>query len=424
MPRRVVALLTALFAYVAFLPSAYGAQGAEAQTDELPVPAIEEVPAPITQLLADYSRAWRDKDPQLLVSTLDPKLQHSEAKALANAKDVPFTNFDVEATTQFSGNLASPRIKAKYRGVDVATYQVDELSRIGSETSTYDEPGAFTFIRGERGGDYDGWRLVSKSDLDVLGFFSPHHLWDEKPVAVLQSERFVVLTHGDVLDVVRPELQVAESAYEHDTKFWPEPLSDHFVVIAPSTTDELRRIMHETVALEKFVAFVANGADREHGWAPTGPRVFVHLDHLRNYGRDSQQQILAHELIHAFTRKVSGPKVTSWIEEGLANFGGGNGGRKLRIPPGTSSDAFPTDDQFFSGPVGDIQTVYDKAQIAIEVLDAKFGRAGLVRFYEELGRRRVVVGTEEYHVREAVRTSVGWSYDEWIVAWKQRLRNP
>jgi hypothetical protein len=66
--------------------------------------------------------------------------------------------------------------------------------------------------------------------------------------------------------------------------------------------------------------------------------------------------------------------------------------------------------------------VYDKAQLAIDVLDDKFGRAGLVKFYEELGSRRVVAGTEEYHIREALRTSVGWSYDEWVAAWALRLR--
>lgn len=388
-------------------------------------PVIERVPEPIVQLLADYSRAWRTKDPGLLSATLDEAMQPKELRALANAKDVPFTTFEVEASTQFSGNLASPRIKAKYRGVDVATYEIEERTRIGSETQTFAEPGAFTFTRSTPGPDerYDGWHITSKSDLDVLGFFSPYHLWDEKPVTVLTSERFVILTHEDVLGAVRSAQQAAEAAYDHDAKFWPEPLTDRFVMVVPSTTDELRRVMHETVNLTKFVAFVASGSDRATGWEPTGPRIFVHLDHLRNYAPASQLEIIAHELIHAFTRKISGPKLTSWIEEGIANLGGGSGGRPLRIPPQTKSDNFPTDDEFFAGPVGDIQTVYDKGQLAIEVLDDRFGRAGLVKFYKELGSRRVVAGTEEYHIRDAVTDSVGWSYDEWLAAWRERLRN-
>lgn len=417
MKRSVGALLVALL-LAAGVPPVRAAPG-----DDPVVPVIEEVPAAIVRLLDDHARAWRTKDARLLVATLHPSLRTDQARALANAKDVPFTTFELEAQTQFSGNLASPRVEAGYRGVDVLTYEVEERTRIGPETRTYAEPGAYTFTRSAAADAYEGWRITAKDDLEPLGFFSPHHIWDEKPVTVLTSDRFVVLTHPDVREVVERVLDVAETAYDRGDRFWPGPQSDRLVMIVPSTTEELRRIMHETVNLTKFVAFVASGADREGGWTPTGPRVFIHWDHLRNYSEASQVEILAHELIHAFTRDVSGPKLTSWIEEGVANLGGGNGGRALRIPPQTSTVDFPSDDEFFAGPVGDIQTVYDKGQLAIQVLDERFGRDGLVRFYEELGSRRVVAGTEEYHVREAVRASVGWTYDEWLAAWRQRLRN-
>lgn len=395
---------------------------ARAQTPD--PPEIEDVPAAIEQLLADYARAWREKDATLLTSTLTPVMAERETKSLANASEVQFTTFEVSASTQYSGNLASPRVRARHPGREVRTYEIEERSQIAFETDVYEEPGAFTFVRDPAGGAYDGWRLAGKGDLDVLGFFSPLHMWDIAPVKVLTSKRFVVLTFADSAEALRPVLDIAERAYDEDAKFWPKPLTDRFVLIVPTTTEQLRRIMHETVALEKFVAFVAAGSDRDTGWTPTGPRVFVHLDHLKNYHRAPQLEILAHELIHAVTRKVAGPNVPAWVEEGLANFGGGSGGRPLRIPPGTASDAFPSDDQFFAGPVGDIQTVYDKAQIAIQVLDERFGRDGVVRFYEELGSRRVVAGTEEYHVRDAIRRSVGWSYDDWVAAWRERLQNP
>jgi hypothetical protein len=398
-------------------PAPARAQGADP-------PQIEDVPDAIEQLLADYSRAWREKDAALLASTLTPELAPREAKALANAAEVSFTTFEVTASTQYSGNLASPRVRARYRGQDVRTYEIEERSQIGFETTPYEDPGAFTFTRGAERGAYDGWRLAGKNDLDVLGFFSPLHMWDIAPVKVLTSKRFIVLAFADAVEPLRSVLDIAESAYDRDAEFWPEPLTDRFVMIVPTTTEQLRRIMHETVALEKFVAFVAAGSEREAGWTPTGPRIFVHLDHLKNYHRGPQLEIIAHELIHAVTRDEAGPNVPSWVEEGLANFGGGSGGRPLRIPPGTSSDAFPSDDQFFAGPVRDIQTVYDKAQIAIQVLDERFGRQGIVRFYEELGSRRVVAGTEEYHVRDAIRKSVGWSYDDWVAAWRERLQNP
>ncbi len=392
------------------------------RAQELPVIEIEKVPAPIVRLLEDYSRAWQSKDGTLLASTLSSGLRSAEVRSLGNAKDVPFTSFVVRATTQYSGNLAGQRVLARYKQAeDVATYPIIEESRIGAETQTFFEDGAFTFVRSGGAGAYDGWLLAAKDDLDVIGFFSPYHLWDDKPVAVLSSRRFTMITHPDVADRLRPVLDDAEAGYDIAARFWPDNSRDHLVMVVSSTTAELGRVLHETVDLAKFVAFVGAGATRERGWEPTGPRMFVQLSHLDNYGRDGRLEVFAHELVHAVTRDESGPEVSSWIEEGLANLGGGDGGRQRVVLGGPVPDAFPTDDRFVTGPVREIQGIYDQAQAAIQVLDAKFGRAGLMKFYGELGSRRVVPGTEEYHIRAAVQESLAWGYDEWVAAWRKEL---
>jgi hypothetical protein len=390
-----------------------------AQTTE--APSVEDVPAQIVALLADYARAFKDHDAALLNATVGEELIEGERAALEAARDVTFASFEITPFTQYSGDLASKRIKDRYRGKQVATYHVVEESRIGAETDTYEEDGAFTFLREEGRGGYDGWRLVSKSDLDVLGFFSPYHLWDEDKVSIVKSERFILLTHPSTVDVLRPVLDVAEEAYDRMAAFWPQEQDDRYVIIAPSTTAELGRILHETVDLGKFVAFVAAGADRSTGWEPTGPRMFVHLSHLTNYGRAGQLEIIAHELIHAVTREVSGPQIPTWVEEGLANFGGGEGGRPSRASIGPTPDTFPSNDRFVTGPVQGIQAVYDQAQVAIETLDSVKGRREVAEFYIELGSRRVVPGTHEYHVRDAIARSTGWSMEAWVDAWRKRL---
>jgi hypothetical protein len=413
--KKIRAVLSALAILVIALP-------ARAQTNALDVPEIEDVPASIDQLLDDYSRSWVLKDAALLGGTLDDGIAAAEKKAFANANDIPFETFEIRPLTQYSGDLASPRIRALYKGREVATYHVVERSRIGNETGTYESDGAFTFTRTSRGGAYDGWRLTSKDDLDALGFFSPYHLWDEAKVTLLSSEHFTLLTHPGSVKAIRPSLAAAEKAYAHDDGFWPgPPLRDKYVMIVPSTTEELGRIMHETVDLGKFVAFVSGGADKSRGWVPTGPRVFVHLSHLTRYQEVSQVEILAHELIHAITRQVSGPKVPTWIEEGIANLGGGNGGRPVRATDGPTPDEFPTEERFVTGSLSSIQIAYDQGQVAVEVLDAEFGREGLVKFYKTLGAKRVVPGTEEYWVRRAVDESTDWTYADWVAAWRERL---
>jgi hypothetical protein len=389
--------------------------GAHAQSAD--VISIEEVPGDIARVIDDYAKAFVEHDAELMRSVVGGKLASSEPRSLANAVDVPFTRFEIDPVTQYSGDLASPRIVAGYKGADeVATYHVIERTQIGDETGVFQEDGAYTFTREPGREGYGGWRLVSKSDLDVLGFFSPVHLWDIERVSVLRSTRFLLLTHPSTADSMRPVLDIAERAYDRVDDYWPGPQSDRYVIIVPSTTAELGRILHETLDLEKFVAFVGAGADRTKGWEPTGPRLFVHLSHLDNYGPADQTEILNHELIHAITREVSGPMVPTWIEEGLANHAAG-----AALGNVGTSDTFPSNDRFVTGSVRDIQATYAQAQVAIATLEAEKGRDELTEFYADLGSRRVAPGTDEYHVRDAIAKSVGWSFESWVGAWRKRL---
>ncbi len=412
--KRVVAGSIALAA----LLTAVSAGAQEAKT-----PEIEEVPAAIVRLLNDYGRAFQTKDRALLDGALGSLLKVSALRAFDNAKDVPFKSVVVTAKTQYSGNLAYRRVRERYPDKEVRTYQVTEASTLDIESVPYEEDGAFTFVRdGPQSGDrYDGWRLESTSDLDLIGFFSPYHLWDTGPVSVLRSEHFVLLTHPEVTEEMRPVINVAESAYAKATSWWPRPVDARYVMIVPATTEELGALFHATIDLEKFVAFVAAGADQAQGWEPTGPRVFVHLSHLRNYDENGQLEILAHELLHAVTRPLSGPHIPVWVEEGLANAGGGRGARPSLASEGDPPPEFPTDEQFVKGEVRKIMIRYDQAQVAIETLIDRFDREALARFYERLGSARVVPGTDEYHVRQAVQDALDWTEADWLAAWHERL---
>src|SRR5688500_348394 len=87
-------------------------------------PKIEQVPAAIVELLDDYAHAYRNEDALLLASTVAKDLLPSERKARENSRNITLSSFRVRVTTQFSGNLASPRIRARYPGREVLTYHV------------------------------------------------------------------------------------------------------------------------------------------------------------------------------------------------------------------------------------------------------------------------------------------------------------
>jgi len=409
--RRLVPLLVVL----ALLP-----QSALAQNQ--PTPQIGSVPDGITHLLADYSRAWMTHDVSLLASTLTGHLTSTETRALDNASEVMFRSFGIRTITQFSSNLAYDRIRSLYPHQEVRTYQIIESNAISYESKPYQEEGAFTFVRSGSSGSYDGWRLASKTDLDVLGFFSPHNLWDESPVAVLMSPHFILLTHPAITQEVRPWLNVAEKAIARASAFWPGSTEKNMVIEVPVTQEELGRITHDTADLSNFVAFVASDVNREHGYTPTGPRMFVNITHLLKYPESAQISVLAHELIHGLTREVSGPNTPTWVEEGLADDGGGTETLFAKVRPDIVPTTFPAAEKFVTGTVSDIQAAYAEADVAMQVLIDRFGRAGMERFYKTLGSERVVPGTEQYQVRKALQDSLHWSYDDWVAAWRKRLR--
>lgn len=384
--------------------------------------SIEAVPRAIEELLEDYGRAFQTRDRALLASTLTGEgLAASELRGFDNAAEVPLERFVVRANTQFSGDLASARIRSRYPELEVRVYHVIEESTLVGEAGPSVDDGAFTFVRTDGGDPYDGWRLASKSDTDDLAFFSPVHIWDGGPVAVRRSDRFLLLTHPSAVDEVQPMLEIAERAMDQAASFWPEETSDRYTIIVPTRTQELAELIHTTLDLNKFVAFASAGAFRDRGWTPAYPRLYVHLDHMRNYGNDAQVEILAHELIHAITRPVSGPHMPIWVEEGLANVGGGSGGRASRARDGPLPDDFPTDDQFVTGAVSEIQRRYDLGQVAIETAIDAHGIEAVARFYAELGSARVVPGTDTYHVARAAESALGWTGQEWVAAWRQRL---
>jgi hypothetical protein len=383
---------------------------------------IGTVPAGIDVLLGDYGRAWVAHDAALLDKTLAPgKLRDRVLRSVRNAASVPFRSYAVAPLTQFSGNLASARVRRQYSGMEVAAFEVTVRTAFDIEDKPALDDGAFTFERKTQDSNdrYSGWRLISDSDMDILGFFSAHFIWDDGPVTVLRSPHFLVLAHPDVAPTLESAVNVSEQSYARAAHFWPRPVKAKFAMVIPTTSGELGAIVHDTADLADFVAFVASGIDQTNGWEPGSPRVYIHLEHFRAYVAAGQIGILAHELTHAITRPVTGPHIPTWVEEGLANVAGGLPAYSARSGP--KPKAFPNDDEFVTGALPDIVRHYDQAQVAIQAaVDAK-GRDAVARFYEQLGSERIVPGTDQYYLAQVTKATLGWTMDQWVAAWRKAL---
>lgn len=412
MPR----LIASLLVLAALVPWA----GARASTEP------EGPPAGIVRLLQDRGRAYETQDRDLLEGTLVPgPFRREQLDVFDRAGAVRFGAYQVAVSTRFSGDIAGARVRSLYPGAAVAAYHATEETVLdGVENRPFVEEVFLTFTReeSEAGDPYDGWRLASDTDFDVLGGLSARYPWHFGDVEAVRSDRFLMLAHPSQVPELRGIVRVAEEAYDEVAAFWPRPVGERYVIVVPRTADDLRRMIRATVDLSKFVAFAGGSVRRDPGWEPAGVRLYVNLERFRVYGEQGQRVTLGHELIHAVTRPAAGPFVPFWVEEGLAMMGSEpeEGIRHARGRP--VPHAFPTDDAFFVGPVGDIVRTYRRSQVALEVLRAREGIDGVADFYEALGAAREAPGTETYHVARALRESVGWDASEWERAWLERLR--
>lgn len=379
----------------------------------------------IDRLLLDASLAFERSDRALYGRTLQPgPFAQRRLRAFDNAAGVGFDKHVFEVTTQFSADLAGPRVRGLYPDRQVVAYHVLERTRIaGVEARDFVEDSFFTFVRdGPDPGDrYDGWRLAADDDFVALGLHSAGHLWDAAPVEVVRGEHFVVLTHAGERAQARAIGELADAVYEEVDAFWPRPVSERFAIIVPSTTAELGRILRTTFDLSKFVAFAVAGADRSDGWEPGGARIFVHLQRFERHETGFRRETMAHELIHAVTRPVSGPHIPVWVEEGLASVGSEEGSGLSVARQGPTPADFPADDRFSVGPARDIVRTYRRSQVAVGILLERSGAEGLARFYEALGRARVTPGTTAFHLDRALREAVDWSLEGWRQAWLERI---
>lgn len=389
----------------------------EAATQE-----ASSAPAGIQRLLEDRSNAYVSGDRELLAGTLADEVQEPEMEAFDAASELRFDAYRVRVSTQFSEDIATPRVRDRYPDREVAAFHVVLETRIaGAEAVPYVENAFFTFARSESDGRYGGWRLASTRDFEVLGVHSARQLWDGGRVEAIESEHFLFLTHPEAVEEVRGVVDQAEEAYEEVRAFWPREIGRRYVVQVPSSSEELQEMIHSTVDLSKFVAFAARSFDLEAGWEPAAVRIFLNPPNFRRYAAEGRRAIFAHELLHAVTTPQAGPAVPVWVEEGLAEAATGSEERPRLARQGPTPERFPPDEAFRIGPTGDIVRTYGQAQVAMQLVLDRFGVEAAARFYEAVGGARVAPGTSEYQVRRAASEELGWSVEEWQDTWRDRL---
>jgi hypothetical protein len=383
--------------------------------------ATAQDPADAIQgLLERRAQAMLAGDRDGYLATVDPAdagFVERQRRLFDGFQRLGLASYELTLTDRYWPELTAAREVARYGpNVQPHVLHVEERYRVeGYDRQPALEDLFLTFIR--RG---EGWRVASDTDLDDLTMYSGRKLWELGPILTRESEHFAYISHPDLSGAGGRILEAAERALARVDDRWPLDWSRRVPILAPSTTEELRRIIQATFDLDVFVAFAYSGIDRARGWDLVGHRIILNWPNFSAYSDATQEEILTHELLHIATRELVGPATPGFVDEGIAEWVSGddddfNLGERIR--EGTFDQELPRDFEFITGSSEDILTAYEESSSSTRFAVGRFGIGSVADFYRLLGQPRVAPGTSRYHVGRAMRAVFGLSYAAFENRW-------
>jgi len=374
----------------------------------------------IQALLERRQEAMLEGDRQTFMATVDDsdtRFVKRQRLLFEGFQRIGLTEYRLELTDRYWPELTTDREVEKYGGaVQPTVLHIEERYRLRA----FDEQPALddlylTFVR--RGGE---WLVASDSDLADLMLLTGRKLWEFGPIETQRSEHFLYVSHPDLRSAGHAILGSAEQALGRLNDAWPLPWPRQVVLFAPSTTEELRRILQATFDLDVFVAFAYSSVDRETDYDLAGHRIIFNWENFSQHAEEVQQTILVHELLHVATRELTGPMVPAFVDEGLAEWASKGGSTYLlnrRIANATFDRELPRDYQFFTGPDDDILLSYEESYTAAQYAVARYGADAVSRMYRILGGVRQEPGTPLYHVDQAMQEAFGTDLETFEDRW-------
>lgn len=338
------------------------------------------------------------------MATVDPRapagfreLQQHQVRGLFS---LPVTRFALEVRTRDTGDLGAG-LEARH-GAAVFLPETRMRYRLeGFDDRDVVESLMLTFV--QRGGR---WYVAADDDVEDLAIDTARNLWDLGPIITVSTEHFLVIHHPEQAERAQVIGRLAEQAMATFQSRWPRPWSERVPIILPSSVQELATLLHATLDVEKFVAFVSYGSVWDDDYEVSAPRLFIQDRNLSGYGEARQIEILVHELAHVAGAPLAGPYIPSWVHEGVADWiATGKSTRERR--PRRSDGRLPRDYELSTGSGAEILVAYEESRSAMSFLARRNGIDAPIAVFERLGADKLGPGSIDHHVNEALRPVVG-----------------
>jgi hypothetical protein len=382
--------------------------------------AAQDPVSEIRELLEARAEAMLDGDRAAFLATVDGSdaaFAERQRRLFDGFQELGLASYRLDLTKRYWPELTTSRERSRYgTAADPHLFHVEERYRLlGYDAEPALEDLFLTFIRRD-----DGWVVASDTDLDDLTLYSGRKLWENGPIVTRRSDHFVYVSHPDLASASDTMLDLAERALDRVDQRWPLQWHRRVPIFAPSSTEELRRIIQATFDLDVFVAFAYSGVDRARGWDLVGHRIILNWPNFSRFPDTTQEDILTHELLHIATREYNGPAVATWVDEGVAEWVSGDTDDFYlteAVVERTFDRRLPRDFEFITGPDDEILGAYEESSHGARYAVERFGPDEVADFYRLLGRVRVAAGTSRYRVDQAMQATWGLSFDAFQTRW-------
>ncbi|GCD96273.1 hypothetical protein [Embleya hyalina] len=347
----------------------------------------------IGALLERRANAFRTRDREALVSTLDPQnptFRQNQIGVFDNIAEVPFAAWEYEMVTPDAFDLPAARKSAL--GGPVFTAQVDLLYRItGHDVAPVRVPQFPTFVL--RGGT---WYLAADGDGAAAGMRTPAQVWDLGPVTVVQGTHSIVLGIG-TRAALREFADTTDKAVPQVSAVWGESWPGRAVVVVPGTQAEMARLLGAEPSKYAKIAAVTTGERGAAADAAAADRVIVNPDAFRELGDLERRVVMTHEITHVASRAFTRAWTPTWLSEGFADYVGylesaqtmRTAAPELRrdVKAGKVPVQLPAD-AGFETTQEDLPQAYEMGWLACKLIAERWGRAKLVELYRTVGAER------------------------------------
>lgn len=375
--------------------------------------------AAVTDLLRRRADAVLRHDPAAFLATVDPAAhgfrtrQSSYISALA---DVPVASWTyvLDVTHERAHTPELDRERGTWWAPDVAL----RYALAGFDRQPTLQPQGLTFVLRD-----GAWYVGADDDFVDDGRRTTRDLWDGGPVVVARGASCLVMGHPDRVRLVEQLVGECDRAVPRVTRVWGTQWAQRVVVLVPDTVAEMARIVPEAGDLGQIAAVAtAELVTPSQGYHPVGDRVLVNPVAFPMLGTAGRRVVVTHEVTHVASRGLTGPKVPTWLVEGLADYVGYKGtGIPVRtaaqelvgdVKAGRLPGALP-DDEDFEGASEDLAQTYEMSWLAVRLLVEQHGEDGLLRLYRRCGR-----GTP---FPVALQAELGLSVDALTEQWRDEL---